>query len=304
MEGFLVSEILNLSTAPTMSDFPERFEIEIDMQEARERFIARVSNEIFDNLPGSKIFFGQSFTDNDITYYQLSARTIVSALGKEYKPWGASPKTRLTYYIDNFYDVLEAIEAIYSTKSEDNGNDYWGEPSSQEIFDEKIKTILTQSELDLDIRWKNGKFFPKGAKLLDEKLVNDPLNWLRDKGYSTVTDPFENALNHFLKSESRPELLSDVIGNAYKALEALAKIVLDNNSDLSINKKSLVKKFNGNNFHEQIFKILEKYLDEGNPYRHGENLKKPLPQLTHAETEFFLYLTGIFLRLAMENSSS
>ena len=304
MEGFLVSESMYLTAKSAMNDFNKRFDIEVDMEEARKKFTNRVYNEIFDNLPCSRIFSDQSFSENQITSYQSSVRPIVSALGKEYKPWGATPETRLRYYIDSFYDVLEAVEAIYSIESKKDVNDYWEKISPQERLDEKIRNILTQSELDIGIRWQDGKFWPKGAELLDDKLVNDPLKWLRDRGYSTVTDPFEKALRHFIEAGSRPELLSDAIGNSYIALEALAKIVVGNNSDLSTNKKPFVKRLNGNNFHEQIFKVLEKYLYAGNPYRHGDNLEKPLPELTHAETEFFLYLTGTFIRLAMENWES
>ena len=36
-----------------MSDFHERFDIEVDMEEARKRFIERARNEIFGFLPRS-----------------------------------------------------------------------------------------------------------------------------------------------------------------------------------------------------------------------------------------------------------
>ena len=196
----------------------------------------------------------------------------------------------------DYLEVLRGVEAIYNIYKK--GSD----DNMRLMIDIDMNDhIISKSELDLGIRWQDGKFWPKGAELLDDKLVNDPLKWLRDRGYSTVTDPFEKALRHFIEAGSRPELLSDAIGNSYIALEALAKIVVGNNSDLSTNKKPFVKRLNGNNFHEQIFKVLEKYLYAGNPYRHGGNLEKPLPELTYAETEFFLYLTGTFIRLAMEN---
>ena len=262
-----------------MSDFHERFDIEIDMDEAHERFLNRVYNEIF-----------SSWDKLDYSYRETRTPSILSQLGKKH-----SESNMITAYTQSrdLKDVLHTIEAIYEVDT-----------YNRESIATKVEEILALSEIDIGIVWKEGKFFRKGAELLDDKLVNDPLDWLRTNGYSTVIKPFEQALSHFIEAGSRPELLSDVIGNSYKALEALAKIVVGNNSDLSTNKKPFVKRLNGNNFHEQIFKVLEKYLDAGNPYRHGDNLEKPLPELTHAETEFFLYLTGTFIRLAMENWES
>ena len=260
-----------------MSDFHERFNIKVGMDEARQRFISRAYNEIFDKW------------DNfHYTYRKDVIPSILSYLGKRYRDnyYSIADYTQNK----NFKDVLYTIESIYKIDT-----------IFRNVITTKVKEILALSEIDLGIRWQDGKFLPKGAELLDDKLVNDPLKWLGDKEYKTVIEPYKKALDYFLHSESRPELLSDVIGNSYKALEALAKIVVGNNSDLSTNKKPFVKRLNGNNFHEQIFKVLEKYLYAGNPYRHGENLEKPLPELTYAETEFFLYLTGTFIRLAMEN---
>jgi hypothetical protein len=50
-----------------------------------------------------------------------------------------------------------------------------------------------------------------GAELLDKALVNDVLQWLRDKAYENVFMPYEKGLRHFLEAEKRPEVLSDVI---------------------------------------------------------------------------------------------
>ena len=263
----------------TITDFHKRFGLPVDIEEARKRFVARVCNDIFDNWR----------SDYGPHQYVAKLKNVLSILGKKYQHLDDS----IYYYVstENFEEVLRAVEAIYRIRTRE----------TQKIYDEYLTEIINQPEADIGIIWKDGRFFPTGAESLDNELLNDPLDWLRRKGHSTVIEPFEKARHHFLEAEFRPELLSDVIGNSYKALEALAKIVVGNNSDLSTNKKPFVKKLNGSNFHEQIFKVLEKYLDAGNPYRHGENPEKPLPPLTHAETEFFLYLTGIFIRLAMEN---
>ena len=93
--------------------------------------------------------------------------------------------------------------------------------------------LLEESEVDISLRWENGYFVTSGAKLLDNALVNDVLHWLRDKSYNDVLVPYEKGLHHFLEVEKRPEVLSDVITDAYEALEALAKTITKRpNSDL------------------------------------------------------------------------
>ena len=158
--------------------------------------------------------------------------------------------------------------------------------------------IISKSESDLGIRWENGKFIRTGAKLFDDELLNDPLKWLRRKGHPTIIEPFEKARHHFLEAESQPKVLSDVITDAYEALEALAKIVLDNNQELSKNREKFVSKIKGKEFHK---KILKEYVDYGCKYRHAADPKAPRPQPTIAEAEFFLYFTGTFIRLVVES---
>ncbi len=282
-----------------MSDFHERFDIPVDIEAERRKFINRVSNEIFDALPGGEIFYKGHIKTEEVEAYHTRVRRIVSFLGKQYQPSSTIPiKTKLTSYIDieDFLEILKTVEAIYATEYvwED---DPW-DSNPQEVIDEKVNSILAQSELDIGIRWQGGKFWPKGAELLDEQLVNDPLKWLRQNRHSTVIDPFEKALRHFLEAESRPEVRSDVITDAYEALEALAKIILDNDRDLLQNREKFVSKIKGKEFHK---KILKEYVDYGCKYRHGANPKSPRPQPTIAEAEFFLYFTGTFIRLAMEN---
>ena len=257
-----------------MSDFHERFGIKIDRDKVRKRFVARAFNEIFDKwdeLPSA--------------YRRTAIRPILSYLGERHEDnynW-------IQYYIQkkSFEDLLDTIEAIYEV-----------DINYRNLIAEKVIQILDLSEIDIGIRWQDGKFWPKGAELLDEQLVNDPLKWLRQNRHSTVIDPFEKALRHFLEAESRPEVRSDVITDAYEALEALAKIVLDNDRDLSQNREKFVSKIKGKVFHKEI---LRQYVKYGCKYRHAADPESPRPQPTIAEAEFFLYFTGSVLRLAMEN---
>ena len=260
----------------TITDFHKRFRIPISIEEARERFIARVCNDIFDNWHSGYRQY----------QYVTKLKNVLTILGKKYE----YPNDVIYYYVstENFEEVLRAVEAIYRIKTRE----------MQKIYDEYLTEIINQPEADIGIVWKDGRFFPTGAESLDNELLNDPLDWLRRKGHSTVIEPFEKARHHFLEAESQPKVLSDVITDAYEALEALTKTVLDNNQDLSKNREKFVNKIKGKEFHK---KILKEYVDYGNKYRHAADPKSPRPQPTIAEAEFFLYFTGTFIRLAVEN---
>lgn len=98
--------------------------------------------------------------------------------------------------------------------------------------------------------------------------------------------------------EKRPELLSDVITDAYEALEALAKIVTGRESkDLSGNAELFIKKLGVS---ENYKKMLKEYISLANEFRHAAQEGKEKPKLTIPEVESFIYLTGLFIRLATQ----
>ena len=264
-----------------MNDFYKRFDTPIGIEEARRRFVARVCNSIFDNW--------------DLLYSKLPPlalnmilRPIASELGIRH-----NTNFRSIYDFintDNYFEVLRGVEVIYKKGSD---------PGLKFVIDGDMNdNIIAKSELDLGIQWQNGKFIRTGAKLFDEKIVDDLLKWLGGKGYKTVIEPFEQARNHLLESESRPQVLLHVITKSYEALEALS-LILVGKSNLRGNQELFIKKVNGDDFHK---KILKEYVEYGNAYRHPpKSNASPRPQLSIAKAEFFFYFTGTLIRLAMEN---
>ena len=71
---------------------------------------------------------------------------------------------------------------------------------------------------------------PKGARLLDEKVVNDVLDWLRK--YPKVYDNFKSALEKYQNKVYQRNLIDDL----RLALELLLKIILRNKKRLEKNK--------------------------------------------------------------------
>jgi len=196
------------------------------------------------------------------------------------------------YLRDDFYNYLRAIEAFHaSLDTFDSIN--------RSRLDCIVLYILAISEVDLGIRWENGRFLSSRAEILDQVLVDDPLRWLRSKpGFETVIAPFEKSLRHLVQAKNRPELYQDAIRDAYEALEALGSIITGRQGkDLSANRDLLIKKLGLGERHK---KLLSAYINYAHEYRHAEEEPGARKPAGEREAESFVYLTGWFMRLASE----
>ena len=254
------------------SKFHERFDITIDIEESKRRFVNRVQNLIFFK------FFYTALSDSQRSETLLKT---ASFLGEKYLQ-----KFSIERYVDNnFYRCVAALEAFYKSIN----NVYLRR------FENLIHFILEESEIDLGITWKSGVFFKTGAKLLDEELVNENLRWLSDQKYKIVLEPFTRGLHHFLESEKHPQILSSVITDMYEALEALAKIITERDKDLSGNAELFIKKLGVSDSYKRLVK---EYISFANEFRHASKKGVEKPKLSIPEVESFIYMTGLFIRLA------
>ena len=255
--------------------FNARFGITINTKEAARRFLNRVKTQVFCNIS----------PDDDLEEME---KCIAFELGEENEESGEIAE----YFGDDFYKCLHSLEVIY---------DVWKSKSRKEDlnwFENTINLVLAKNEIDLGIVWKHGQFVPSGAEELDSALVDQPLKWLRKKKYSSVLEPYEKGLDHYLHSLMKPELLSDVVTDIYEAMEALAKVVTERPSkDLSANKELLISKLGVSPVYGRM---LTEYINYANEFRHAAVEGKPKPQRSRNEVESFIYLTGVFLRLAMQ----
>lgn len=262
--------------------FHERFNIEVNLEDTKKRFINRIINLLEVGFP--YVEFGG--IDVNTTIYSDERREIAIALGTKFR-WDR----RFSDYVeDDFLKCLLALEALYQALVR---------PSEQEKLNKLLEYALSQSETDLGVRWRTGIFLPSGAKLLDEALVNEPLQWLSAPKYHNVLAPFQNGLSDFLEANKRPEGLADTIIDMYEALEAMAKVVTGRpKRDLSGNAELFVKKLGLSDYYK---KMLKDYISYANEFRHaveeGEERVPPLPQ----EVEAFIYTTGLFIRLAVKS---
>ncbi len=266
-----------------MNSFYKRFNIPVDLEKAQAKFVNRAIDLVFVNFIRSNPFLSNK--DEKIYF------SIATYLGIMHVPtW--NPHASLQYYAkiytkQDFNNVLQGTEAI----------DLWltsNCPSRTKIFRNLVEEILNVTEVGLGIIWRNGKFYPSGAKVLDEALVNDVLNWLDEDRFTNVKAPFQKALSHYLESTKKPELLADVITDMYEALEAFAMVVTGKDKDLSANKDLLIKKLKLGDIYK---KMLKDYISYACEYRHGLNESENRTIPKEQEVEAFIYQTGLYYKI-------
>jgi len=255
--------------------FHERFDIEVGQNEARVRFVNRAHNEIFTS------FLYRNF--QDYSDRVSAGGAIASALGDRYQ--SAMPEQ---FIGQDFYRNLHAIEAYYG----------WVGKPYRPTLDAIIENILAMSEKDVGVRWASGKFSRTGVPLLDGALVNDPLKWLRGRDYKAVVEAYERGLGHLLGAEKEPSRAADVITDMHEALEGVAKRVTGRDANLSANAELFISKVKASEGYKHLLKEYLVYANEG--LRHAAGAGKDKPMISVREAESFLYLTGLFIRLAME----
>ncbi len=260
--------------------FHERFEIAVDVEAVRRRFVNRVDNLIFGTFLQNAI---------DPQDWSEPIRYVASRLGDKF----VGNYLAVLAESGDFLRHLEAVEAFYDWCG---GTLDYDSSKLTPRLDQLVTHILSMSEVDLGVRWEHGQFRRHGARLLDDRLVNDPLGWLRAKGYETVYTPFEKSLAHLLRAERDPSLLSDVVTDGYEALEALAKVVTGRDADLSANRELFNRTVKAS---DEYKVLLQGYISYANAFRHAAELGRSKPAISLREAESFVYMTGVFVRLAM-----
>jgi len=267
--------------------FHLRFNIKVSQNEAQQRFVNRVLNMIEGFLPELEIQHMEILGN-----VRAALISVATALGLEYQ----RNKLFSQYAGTDFQSCLRALDGLYQTYSELSGC-----REHARKVEQSIQHAISLSETDLGVEWRDGAFWPSGAKLLDEELVNENLKWLADKGYNDVLVPFKKGLRDFLEARNKPERLGDTVTDIYEALEALAKVVTSKDTDLSGNAELFISKLKLNEYYKTLLKNHIEYACE---YRHAAKLGKGKKPLKHAEVEAFIYLTGLFMRLAIQQLST
>ncbi|MBR3888659.1 MAG: hypothetical protein IKJ32_06130 [Clostridia bacterium] len=125
--------------------------------------------------------------------------------------------------------------------------------------------------------------YPRGAKELDNALVNDMLNWLNE--YPKVKALYEKAIEKYAKKED----IRNIIDDLRLSLELLMKEIFKNKKSLENNAKEILKFLRDGGISKEIsnmyYTLLENYTKyQNNNVKHDNNCYE-------AELEYMLYLT-------------
>ena len=161
----------------------------------------------------------------------------------------------------------------------------------------EAKRAIEVTPIDIGYLFSGDTIIKKGAKELDEKLILDNLTWLSN--YSTIKESFENSLKHYL-GKNYP----DAITNAYSSLEGLVRTFLNTNKRLDAEdiRKELIKKLGLEGDWGQLLYFYCQLSHEFSS-RHGKKDTGEKLQLAIELVEFYIYITGTFIRLILTLSN-
>jgi hypothetical protein len=186
---------------------------------------------------------------------------------------------------ENVYICLQGVGGLYEELRSTL-------PQKGEEFKEVRRYCRRAKRISAD-----GIFIKNGAGLLDEALVNEPLRWLADSRYENVLVPFRMRLEHFLQGDKKPERLADAVTDMYESRPWLKIVTERPSSDLSANRELLSRSLD----YQSPTRMLKKYIDYGSTFRHAGDGTKPKTWPASYEADAFVYLTGLFIRLAIQS---
>lgn len=213
-------------------------------------------------------------------------RPVYSTSDLYFKISGTGNLADLLFHLEIIINIIkEAID-----KSEELGESSERFVKAKEMIVRDIKRLVGILPINLTMKEekKSVLFYPSGAELLDEKLVNDPLTWLSD--YPKAHANFRGALEKYQKGIHKRNLLDDL----RSSLEIFLKEYLDNKKSLENQREELFKYMKEKGVSKEIsamfWTLLDAYSRYQNEYvKHNDNVKEQ-------EIEFMIYTTGNFIR--------
>jgi hypothetical protein len=204
------------------------------------------------------------------------------------KEFRNSPVYKIISGENNFVEFIKFLQVLF-----------WLDFDS-EVKEELYLGFKDDFELSLlDIQIKRIKrdniiFYPKGSKLLDEKVVNDVLDWLIL--YPNVQKSFKSALEKYQNKIYQRNIIDDL----RLSLELLLKKILNNKERLEKQKTFLSEYMKKKNVPKELNnmygQLIYYYIGYQNKYaKHDDKVDK----VDSSEIEFVIYLTGTFIRFLM-----
>jgi hypothetical protein len=132
-------------------------------------------------------------------------------------------------------------------------------------------------------------FYPRGARLMDEALVDDVLVWL--ESYPKAAASFEQALKLYQVGDAQHH--TDLLNNLRVALEQLLKDLMRNRKTLENQRRLVLTWLKERGVHVQIRNMYEGLFTQYCDYQ-NQAVKHDQAHAPH-DVEFMIYLTGTFM---------
>lgn len=256
----------------------ELFGIQPKLDDEKKGFVQRINQTIYSNVE-KRQDYGKLFRRICYSLGENADDRIAAANQYRKHSYDMIIPTLRSLTKDNFENTIKILWLVYS---------YIDESEFKKEIDEWIKIALAHAVIDIGVKWADGEFYPSGAKILDEKLIDDPLGWLQK--YPPIKEHYGNALKDYYNKQ-----YNDSVGNCYLALEGFVRSVLGNDRTLDNNKEDLLKYID---ISQEWKAILNKFIDYANEYK--RHASKKLHEVKPREVEAFVYFTGLLLRLLLE----
>lgn len=161
----------------------------------------------------------------------------------------------------------------------------------RENYKNILCNMLYESHIPYDLKEdEDGYFvFPKGAGELDDALVSQPLEWLKD--YPKAYETYCIALRQYADGI----YIRDIADNLRKALEDFLREFLENEKDLNSNKKVAEQYLKDANANPQLVNMFGSLLTHY--YLLNNDIAKHNNKVDKTYLEFLLYQTGVFIRM-------
>jgi hypothetical protein len=253
--------------------FSERFNLEIDAQEAKRRFMLRMNTT----------FWQSDFYKKELRHHQdVLAQKAATAMLEPYRFF----TTPQSYIGDDFYRCLQIVEVIVQHFQELNDRD------RVHKIEAIIKEVLAHDTIGVAIVWKDGRFFPTSPDVLDRSLIEETLTWLAIMDSQPLMDTYSNAIRYFIMPEAGKDHRADL----QNALEQSVKLFLKQLSNAVPQDVIAALTTWMSRFPEQSYGrlITAQLIDV---YKHAQRASS----LTRADQESLLFATGAFFRWNIES---
>lgn len=172
-------------------------------------------------------------------------------------------------------------------------SDAKGRNWNRQSFKRMLLHNLKEAHIQFDLLEDGNKFFvfPKGAAELDNALVSEPLEWLKD--YPLAHKTFVIALKQY----SDGIYIRDVADNLRKALEAFLQEFLNNTKNLETNKNEICRYLGEQGVDSGISGLFQALI---NAYKNvNDKIAKHNDAVDEKLLEFLLYQTGVLIRMVL-----